>query len=74
MIRLSDLSLGQSGKLVRIDDGAECLDRLVELGFTEGEEIRVLRRAPLGGPIQVQIRDTDYAICRTDAQFIRVSV
>ena len=45
---------------------------LMELGFVAGEEVRVLRRAPLGGPLQVQVRDTCYAIRRSDAKHISI--
>jgi len=70
---LLKLKNGQSSQVVNIDKSASCYDRLLELGFTQGEEITVLRRAPLGGPIQVQVRDTHYAICRHDARFIHVA-
>lgn len=70
---LLKLRNGESSRLVNIDKAASCYDRLMELGFIHGEEITVLRKAPLGGPIQVEVRDTHYAICRTDAQYIHVA-
>lgn len=60
--------------LVEIDRNAECYERLLELGFTFGESISVLRRAPLGGPIQVEVRGTRYAIGLSDAAHIKVSL
>lgn len=70
---LLKLKNGQSSQLRQIDRSARCYDRLMELGFIEGEDITVLRRAPLGGPIQVQVRGTHYAICRTEAKHIHVA-
>jgi ferrous iron transport protein A len=48
-------------------------DRLVELGFTAGAPIRVLRKAPFGGPLQVQIRDFVLSLRRDDASCIHVA-
>lgn len=46
-------------------------DRLVELGFTPGAPVQVLRRAPFGGPLQVQVRDFVLSLRRSDAQSIQ---
>lgn len=45
-------------------------DRLVELGFTPGAPVLLLRRAPFGGPLQVQVRDFVLSLRRADAQLI----
>ncbi|MBU0506663.1 ferrous iron transport protein A [bacterium] len=70
---LLNLQQGQKSKLIKIDKGISCYDRLLELGFTTGEDITILRRATLGGPLQIKIRDTSYAIRRDEAAFITVS-
>ena len=69
---LLTLKNGESCRLAQVNTGASCYDRLMELGFVAGEEVRVLRRAPLGGPLQVQVRDTCYAIRRSDAKHISI--
>lgn len=48
-------------------------DRLVELGFTAGAPVQLLRRAPFGGPLQVQVRDFVLSLRRTDARSIMAS-
>jgi ferrous iron transport protein A len=35
--------------------------RLTELGFVPGTEVMVLRRAPLGDPIEIELRG--YRVC-----------
>lgn len=69
---LLHLKNGQSSQVLHVEEAAGCYDRLMELGFTAGESIRVLRRAPLGGPIQVEVRGTSYAIGSDDARHIKV--
>ena len=72
MVSLPQLESGRMAKLKLVDRASHCYARFLELGFTEGEEIRILRKAPLGGPLHVEIRDAQYAICRSDAEFIKV--
>lgn len=72
MVTLPQLENGKVAKLKQIDGTSDCYARFLELGFTEGEEIRILRKAPLGGPLHVEIRDAQYAICRADAHHIKV--
>jgi len=69
-IALSDLPIGARGWL--LDAAASpsagtselsrpSRDRLRNLGFVPGTEIRVLRRAPFGGPIEFELRG--FRIC-----------
>jgi ferrous iron transport protein A len=48
-------------------------DRLVELGFTLGAPVRVLRRAPFGGPLQVQVREYVLTLRRAEAAGVTVA-
>ena len=71
-MNLLDLRNGEKCRLLGLDNSLSHHDRYLELGFTHGTEICVLRRAPLGDPIQVRVRDTDLAICKSDALCIEV--
>jgi len=51
----------------------EIESRLLELGFVEGAEIKVLHEGPIGGdPIAVRINDTTIALRRREAMAILV--
>ena len=54
---LSALPSGEPAQVLRVGLPGALGDRLVELGLTAGALVRVLRRAPFGGPLQVQVRD-----------------
>lgn len=75
---LSDLPDGASAVVVGVaarspEVDAATLLRLQELGFLEGEPVRVLRRGPGGRePIAVRIGDTQFALRRVEAQCIEV--
>lgn len=44
--------------------------RLLELGFTPGQQVAVMAAAPLGGPLAVTVRGTILAIRREEAACI----
>ncbi len=46
--------------------------RLLEMGFIRGAEVEVLRRAPLGDPLQVRVGDFDISLRGTEARLIDV--
>jgi Fe2+ transport system protein FeoA len=54
-------------------DGAVAL-RLMQMGVLPGVSVRVIKSAPLGDPIQVQVRNYDLALRRLEAQTITVAL
>lgn len=72
-VSLAALPIGAAGRIAEVALAGVLGDRLVELGFTVGAPIRLLRRAPFGGPLQVQIRDFVLSLRQTDAACIQVS-
>jgi len=75
-VRLSDLSKGTAAVVDRVDDAHAndaIAQRLRDLGFVDGEAVRVVACAPLGAdPLLVQIGFTRFALRRAEAA--RVSV
>ena len=56
---LADLPPGARAVVERVDPGLAIGRRLLDLGFVPGTEVRVVRRAPLGDP--VELRDPRHA-------------
>lgn len=46
--------------------------RLLEMGLIEGAEIQVVRRAPLGDPLQIRVGDFDLSLRASEASLIDV--
>jgi ferrous iron transport protein A len=70
--RLSDVPVGGSA-VVRAMTGERFVTRrLMEMGLTPGIEVRVLRRAPMGDPIELRLRRYSLSIRRSDAATIEV--
>jgi ferrous iron transport protein A len=48
--------------------------RLVDLGFTRGTAVRVLRRAPLRDPVVYRVKDYELCLRRAQAACVEVEV
>ncbi|MAS96741.1 MAG: ferrous iron transport protein A [Verrucomicrobiales bacterium] len=48
--------------------------RFAELGLLPGREIQVLRKAPLGDPLEIQVGETLLSIRKREAESIVVSL
>ena len=58
MLRLSDLSPGEIAKISGFYPGNKAYrQKLLAMGLTPNTHFEVIRRAPLGDPIQIRIRD-----------------
>ena len=69
---LTELANGFSGVLLAVVGPSFVCDRLRELGFLPGEEIRLVMRTPMGEPLIVQARGATLALRKTEARCLRV--
>lgn len=67
---LSELKKGERGIVHDLSGEAELIQRLLELGLTDGEEVEVLRFAPLGDPIEIRIRGYNLSLRRHEARAV----
>ena len=70
---LSELKPGESARIVSVDAAGVVRQRLADFGLRSGEEITVIRLAPLADPIEFKIRDGYISLRRTEADLIAVS-
>ncbi len=57
----ADLRKGMSGKVVRITGNSDDVMRLQEMGLTVGTQFKVVKIAPFGDPIEIDLRG--YRLC-----------
>lgn len=69
---LADLTPGESGMVVGIDSKGMLGQRLVDMGLYPGVAAKVVRRAPLGDPIEVDAEGALVNLRREEARFVRV--
>jgi len=60
-IPLLGLAVGVIAQIEEPQAGSEIPRRLGDLGFVPGTELRIVRRAPFGDPIELEIRG--YRLC-----------
>lgn len=63
---------GERGRVVDILGNDGIAIRLMEMGLTEGEEIKLLGFAPLGDPIEYQIRGYRLSLRKAEAQRVEI--
>jgi Fe2+ transport system protein FeoA len=73
-VRLSELIVGQEGRVVRLEAKGGFRHRLLEMGFVRGAKIEVKRVAPLGDPVEYSIKDYELSMRRREAQSVVVEV
>ena len=72
---LSDLKIGQSGRVVKIDiENRQIKKHLLDMGIVRGVEVTIKKIAPMGDPIDISLRDYELCICRNDLSKIKVEV
>jgi len=72
MPRLDELRAGTRARIASITGDAALVQRLMELGVLEGEEVEVIGFAPLGDPLEVRLADTRLSLRRQEAAGIAV--
>jgi ferrous iron transport protein A len=73
--KLSNLKKGQKAKVVFLNTTDKSLRRrLMDMGITEGVQIKIKKIAPLGDPIDIELRGYELCIRKTDMSMIDVEV
>ena len=72
MATLKDVQCGQTVKVKKIEGTGAVRRRIMDMGITKGSEIYVRKVAPLGDPIEVNIRGYALSLRKSDAEQIIV--
>ena len=70
---LNTLGIGCSGCVVAVGGDPHVRRRLLEMGFCNGASVEVVRRAPLGDPIEFRLRGYFLSLREEQAKFVTVS-
>ena len=69
---LAALEPGAEAVIVGVSTDGVLGDRLLDLGFIPNSRVRVVRRAPLGDPVEYELRGYRVCLRHTEARVIQV--
>jgi Fe2+ transport system protein FeoA len=74
MTTLDKLELRHEARVILIDGGQGVWAHLNSLGIHIGDWVRVMERAPFGGPVLIEVHGTRFAVGRGLAAKVRVDL
>ncbi|MBQ7173956.1 MAG: ferrous iron transport protein A [Lachnospiraceae bacterium] len=72
MKTLKDTPVGETVKVVRLYGEGPVKRRIMDMGITKGVEIYVRKLAPLGDPMELNVRGYELSVRNADAALIEV--
>ena len=72
IVTLSQMNIGQLGTIEGLTGEGVICHRLLEMGFTKGTSIQIVRFAPLGDPIDVKVRGYHLSLRKREADAVQV--
>jgi Fe2+ transport system protein FeoA len=70
--RLNKLGIGCRGTVFTVGGDSEIRRRLLEMGFCNGAKVEVIRRAPLGDPIEFRLRGYHLSLRADQAMHVTI--
>lgn len=72
MKTLKDVPVGGSAVVVKLHGQGAVKRRIMDMGITKGVEILVRKVAPLGDPMELNLRGYELSLRKSDAELIEV--
>ena len=72
MKTLREAKVGETVTVVKLHGEGAVKRRIMDMGITRGVEVYVRKLAPLGDPIEVNVRNYELSIRKADAELIEV--
>ena len=72
MKTLKEIRCGESVRVIKLTGEGPVKRRIMDMGITKGVEVYVRKVAPLGDPIEVNVRGYELTLRKEDARMIEV--
>ena len=72
MKTLKDVKVGENAVVKRLHGEGPVKRRIVDMGITKGVELHVRKVAPLGDPMELNVRGYELSVRKADAEMIEV--
>ena len=73
MKSLKDVKVGETATVVKLHGEGATKRRIMDMGITKGVEFHVRKVAPLGDPMELNVRGYELSVRKADAEKIEVS-
>ena len=72
MKTLREVKIGETVKVVKLHGEGPVKRRIMDMGITKGVELHVRKVAPLGDPMELNVRGYELSVRKADAEMIEV--
>ena len=72
MKTLKDVKVGNTVTVVKLNGEGAVRRRIMDMGITKNVEIFVRKVAPLGDPIEINVRGYELSLRKSDAEMVEV--
>lgn len=72
-MKLNELSIGSTATILKVGGNGSLRQHFLDMGLIQGTEVTVVKYAPMGDPIELQIHGYELTIRLEDAQNIEIS-
>ncbi|HAU87710.1 MAG TPA: ferrous iron transport protein A [Lachnospiraceae bacterium] len=69
---LQDLKPGQEGVVASLGEKGPVRRRIMDMGITPGVQVKVIKVAPLGDPVEVNVRGYELSLRKAEARQIEL--
>ena len=69
---LKNVKVGRRVRVVKVRGEGAVKRRIMDMGITKGVEIYVRKVAPLGDPVEINVRGYELSLRKADAEMIEV--
>ena len=72
--KLSEFKVGETGLIKKVEGEGRIRRRLFDMGVTPGATCYLRKKAPLGDPIEINLRGYELTLRKDEAQYVFVEV
>ena len=71
-LKLNQVRIGRSVRVVRVLGEGALRQRILDMGLTKNAEVKVLKMAPFGDPIEMTVRGFELSLRKAEAACVEV--
>lgn len=71
---LDTFKIGEKGVIIKVNGEGVTRRRLFDMGVTPGANVKLVKKAPLGDPIEITIRNYELTLRKNEAKQVTLKV